>query len=164
MLIRSILYSSPRKHDFFEESYWILLVTFSIASIAMGTVLPTFIDNFSTYHTVIRTLNALTVSIPAVLPVAMSVGILFAYGRLYISQIYCTQPRRIDSAGRVATMVFDKTGTLTNEGLNAIAIQVSNPKGFEKTIYNPSEAIESNESWRNPNQYESDRNFNKFIE
>jgi cation-transporting ATPase 13A2 len=164
MLIRSLLYTSQRGHDFFEESYYILMVTFTVALIAMGTVLPTFIDNFDAYHTVIRTLNALTVAIPAVLPVTMSIGILFAYARLYVSQIYCTQPRRIDSAGRVTVMVFDKTGTLTNEGLNAIAIQITNPKGFDEPIYRISEAIEDNESWKNPNQYENDKYFHKFIE
>jgi len=130
----------------------------------MGTVLPTFIDHFSTYHVVIRTMNALTIAIPAILPVCMSIGVLFAYGRLYLNQIFCSQPRRIDAAGRVSIMVFDKTGTLTQEGLTAVGIKLSKGKEFDRTIYRIPEEIESSEAWKNPNQYESDEFFLKFIE
>ena len=170
MLIRSILFSTPRRFDIYGESYYVLFVSFFVAAAAMGTVLPTFIDNFSAYHVVIRTMNALTVSIPAILPVCMSVGLLFAYARLYLNKIYCSQPKIIDSAGRVSTMVFDKTGTLTHEGLKAVGIKVSNGKTFDRTKHCSNTLttswaeIDEIEPWKNPNQYESEVLFCKFIE
>jgi P-type E1-E2 ATPase len=47
----------------------------------------------------------------------MTVGIVFAIGRLKKQKIYCISPPRVNIAGRVNLMVFDKTGTLTEDGL-----------------------------------------------
>ncbi|CAI2367188.1 unnamed protein product [Moneuplotes crassus] len=163
-LIRSILYSAVKRFDFQSEACYVLFVSFFLTAAIMGTVLPKFIDNFSTYDVVIRTMNALTVAIPAMLPVCMSIGILFSYTRLYLNEIYCSQPRKIEAAGRVKTMIFDKTGTLTHEGLTATGIKVSNQKDFNPTIRNISQEIATFQSNLNIDKYDSEEIFTKFIE
>jgi P-type E1-E2 ATPase len=64
-----------------------------------------------------RSLNLITITVPPALPAAMTVGIVFAIGRLKKQKIYCISPPRVNIAGRVNLMVFDKTGTLTEDGL-----------------------------------------------
>lgn len=163
-LIRSILYSSKRRFDFYGDTYVVLMVSMAVAFITLATVLPVFIKYFDPYHIIIRILSPFTVSVPAILPACMSMGILFAFGRLYLWDIYCTSPPKINAAGRVSTMVFDKTGTLTYSGLNIVSMKIINGDRFEKSIKDPQDAIEQNDTWRNPNQYESEETFLKFVE
>ena len=73
-----------------------------------------------------RSLNLTTIAIPAALPVAMSVGVVFAINRLKEKNIFCISPPRINIAGQIDNFVFDKTGTLTEEGLTVL--------GFRPTI------------------------------
>lgn len=94
----------------------------------------------------------------------MSLGILFAYGRLYFGSVYCTVPQKINAAGRVSTMVFDKTGTLTHDGLTVVAIKTANEKGFSDTIKEPQKKINSLEPWKSPQDYKSDDILVKFTE
>lgn len=163
-LVRSILYSAPKRFDLYGDTYKVLLCTTILALIVLATILPVFIKYYKPYDIVIRILSPFTVAIPALLPICMSVGILFAFGRLYMNGIYCTSPQKINAAGRVSQMVFDKTGTLTHSGLNLVAMKFTDPTGFANTSYNPAETIENNEIWRNPNQYESESYTNKFVE
>jgi cation-transporting P-type ATPase 13A2 len=94
----------------------------------------------------------------------MSLGILFAYGRLYFGSVYCTVPQKINAAGRVSTMVFDKTGTLTHDGLTVVAIKTADEKGFDKTIKDPQNEINALEPWKTPQNYQSDDILVKFTE
>lgn len=135
-----------------------------IATITLATVLPVFIKYFEPYDIVIRILSPFTASIPAILPVCMSLGILFAYGRLYFGNIYCTVPQKINAAGRVSTMVFDKTGTLTHDGLAVVAMKTANNSEFDPTIKDPQGKIESFDFWNDPEKKKNNKSFLKFVE
>ena len=65
----------------------------------------------------VQALNLITITVPPVLPSAMTVGTIYSISRLNKNQIYCISPPRVNVAGRVNLMVFDKTGTLTEDGL-----------------------------------------------
>ena len=70
-----------------------------------------------------RAMNMITIAVPAALPAAMSVGVVFAMARLRAKNIFCISPPRINLAGQIDTFVFDKTGTLTAEGLTVLGFR-----------------------------------------
>lgn len=69
-----------------------------------------------------RFFDLVTISVPPVLPIAMTMGTIFAIFRLKFKQIYSISPPKINVAGRVNLMVFDKTGTLTEDQLEVHSI------------------------------------------
>ena len=89
-----------------------------LAFIGFIITLPMMI-NFgeSVLRIIDNSLNLITITVPPVLPAAMTAGTVFAIGRLKKKKIYCISPPRVNVSGRVNVMVFDKTGTLTEEGL-----------------------------------------------
>ena len=58
-----------------------------------------------------------TIAVPPILPIAMTITVIYASFRLKFKKTYCISPPRINVAGRVNYVVFDKTGTLTEEDL-----------------------------------------------
>ena len=59
----------------------------------------------------------ITITVPPILPSAMTIGTVYSISRLKEKRIFCISPPRVNVAGRVNLMVFDKTGTLTEDGL-----------------------------------------------
>lgn len=74
-------------------------------------------EGYSTWDAVLTCLDLITITVPPILPVAMSIGIAYSLSRLSKLKIYSIAPQDINAAGRVNVMVFDKTGTLTEEDL-----------------------------------------------
>ena len=89
-----------------------------IAVLGFCSTLPTMLrSKISPGEMVDRSLDLITITVPPALPAAMTIGIVFAIGRLKKKKIFCISPERVNIAGRVSLMVFDKTGTLTEDGL-----------------------------------------------
>ena len=51
------------------------------------------------------------------MPLALSVGIIFAINSLHTYNIYCTNSIKVIEAGKIKSCVFDKTGTLTDNSI-----------------------------------------------
>ena len=66
--------------------------------------------------------SQITVAVPPALPVAMTVGTMFALSRLKKQSVFCISPPRVNVAGKVNVCLFDKTGTLTTEGLDVLGV------------------------------------------
>ncbi|XP_014662698.1 PREDICTED: LOW QUALITY PROTEIN: probable cation-transporting ATPase 13A3, partial [Priapulus caudatus] len=66
----------------------------------------------------IRALDLITITVPPVLPAAMTIGIIYAQRRLKLANIYCISPRTINLCGSINVVCFDKTGTLTEDGID----------------------------------------------
>ena len=66
----------------------------------------------------LKALDLITIIIPPALPMAMTIGVIFAQSRLKKSNIYCISPRSINISGCINCVCFDKTGTLTEDDLN----------------------------------------------
>lgn len=67
-----------------------------------------------------RFFDLVTISVPPVLPIAMTMGTIYAIFRLKGHKIFTTSPPKVNVAGRVNIMVFDKTGTLTEDSLEVL--------------------------------------------
>lgn len=66
----------------------------------------------------LKSLDLITIVIPPALPMAMTIGVIFAQSRLKKSDIYCISPRSINISGCINCVCFDKTGTLTEDDLS----------------------------------------------
>uniref|UniRef100_A0A8C4KRS5 Cation-transporting ATPase n=1 Tax=Equus asinus asinus TaxID=83772 RepID=A0A8C4KRS5_EQUAS len=91
-LVRSILYPRPLNFKLYSD-------------VSFGNTAP-------------MALLLLTVTVPPVLPAALTTGIVYAQKRLKKRKIFCISPQRINMCGQINLVCFDKTGTLTEDGLD----------------------------------------------
>uniref|UniRef100_A0A7N4NJH9 Cation-transporting ATPase n=2 Tax=Sarcophilus harrisii TaxID=9305 RepID=A0A7N4NJH9_SARHA len=118
-LVRSILYPRPLNFKLYNDAFkFIVFLAF------LGVVGFFYSFGVYMYHgtsardTVTMSLLLLTVSVPPVLPAALTTGIFYAQKRLKRKKIFCISPQRINMCGQINLVCFDKTGTLTEDGLD----------------------------------------------
>lgn len=117
-LVRDILYPKANKFKFYRDSMIFLGVMSINTLIGFFICLKGLLDaDTPTSEIITGFLDLVTIAIPPILPSCMTVGSLYAIGRLKSAKIFCISPPRINVSGRVNVMVFDKTGTLTEDGL-----------------------------------------------
>lgn len=157
-LIRSIMYSAPKRFDFFRDTYYILAATILLAGLVLISVIPTFVKYFSAWHAIVRWLNTFSIAVPAALPIVISAATLIALHRLSQANIYCSISSRVSAAGRVSTMFFDKTGTLTHDGLNTIGFKLVEDKHFKHSNKTVKDILTNEEVWTNRDMYNLQKN------
>ncbi|KAK7085699.1 hypothetical protein SK128_009333, partial [Halocaridina rubra] len=130
-LVRSIMYPPPVDFKFQQDSYKFVGVLAGIASIGfIYTVVTKHLRGLSPSAIALDALDLITIVIPPALPMAMTVGILYALHRLKSHKIFCISPRTINISGVINCVCFDKTGTLTEDGLDLKGVvPVSSAKG-----------------------------------
>lgn len=75
----------------------------------------------------IRSVDLITIIVPPILPITLSLSTGLAMRRLKSQNIFCISPQRVNVAGRVDIMCFDKTGTLSEPDLDVYgALPVKN--------------------------------------
>lgn len=122
-LMRSILYPKPSHFKFYEDSWKFVGVLFGIALCGFMISLENFIaEGVTAMKIFVRCADLITVAVPPALPVAMTVGTMFALSRLKKQSVFCISPPRVNVAGKVNVCLFDKTGTLTTEGLDVLGV------------------------------------------
>ncbi|XP_071531027.1 polyamine-transporting ATPase 13A3-like isoform X2 [Panulirus ornatus] len=118
-LVRSIMYPPPVDFKFQQDSYKFVGVLAGIASIGfIYTAITKYIRGLSASTIALDSMDLITIVIPPALPMAMTVGILYALQRLKNQKIFCISPRSINISGVLNCICFDKTGTLTEDGLD----------------------------------------------
>ncbi|XP_045583317.1 polyamine-transporting ATPase 13A3 isoform X2 [Procambarus clarkii] len=118
-LVRSIMYPPPVDFKFQQDSYKFVGVLAGIASIGfIYTVVTKYMRGLTPSAIALDSLDLITIVIPPALPMAMTVGILYALQRLKSNKIFCISPRSINISGVLNCICFDKTGTLTEDGLD----------------------------------------------
>ncbi|CAL4067513.1 unnamed protein product, partial [Meganyctiphanes norvegica] len=118
-LVRSIMYPPPVDFKFQQDSYKFVGVLAGIASIGfLYTVVSKYLRHVSAADIALDSFDLITIVIPPALPMAMTVGILYALQRLKHHKIFCISPRSINISGVLNCICFDKTGTLTEDGLD----------------------------------------------
>lgn len=76
-------------------------------------------------------LNLTTVTIPAALPMVLSIGVAFAFENLKRKGIFASSTTHIVTAGHVDCVCYDKTGTLTTEGDTFVGVYSAEQNGSE---------------------------------
>ncbi|KAG0712395.1 putative cation-transporting ATPase 13A3 [Chionoecetes opilio] len=118
-LVCSIMYPPPVDFKFQQDSYKFVGVLAGIASLGfIYTVVTKVMRGLTIRAIALDSLDLITIVIPPALPMAMTVGILYALRRLKKHKIFCISPRSINISGVLNCICFDKTGTLTEDGLD----------------------------------------------
>jgi cation-transporting ATPase 13A3/4/5 len=117
-LVRDILYPRPNNFKFYRDSMLFVLMLGIIAVIGFLSIIKNLLDaGYLPGDAAIKCLDLITITVPPILPSAMTMGTVYSISRLKSKRIFCIAPPKVNVAGRVNLMVFDKTGTLTEDGL-----------------------------------------------
>ncbi|CAL8095253.1 unnamed protein product [Calicophoron daubneyi] len=139
-LVRSILFPKPMKFKFTQDSLKFVAALSVLAAVGFAAaVYLMHRRNVGFGLIVLRALDLITVVVPPALPMAMTVGIIFAQRRLRRHNIYCINPNSINVCGVINVICFDKTGTLTEDGLDLWGVVPSSHGIFEEPEFHPNE-------------------------
>ncbi|KAJ2157794.1 hypothetical protein GGH15_005312, partial [Coemansia sp. RSA 562] len=114
-LVRRILFPNPISFIFNEQMRIVvcILVLYSIFVMIMATYLYKGNSVAIAFYGIFAIAQLLSPLLPAALVIGQSV----AATRLRKKKIYCVDPQRIMTAGKVQVLCADKTGTLTRDNL-----------------------------------------------
>ncbi|XP_056419531.1 probable cation-transporting ATPase 13A4 [Hyla sarda] len=132
-MVRSILYPKPINFKLYQDAFRFLMFLVAISVIGFIYSVVLFVVKGGTARDVIvKSLLAVTVAIPPVLPAAVATAIMYAQKRLKKKKIFCISPERINVCGRINLVCFDKTGTLTEDGLDLWGVVPSIDSRFQE--------------------------------
>ncbi|XP_060054480.1 probable cation-transporting ATPase 13A5 isoform X2 [Erinaceus europaeus] len=118
-LVRSILYPRPLNFKLYSDAFKFIVFLACLGVVGFFYALGVYIYNgVPPKDTATMALLLLTVTVPPVLPAALTTGIVYAQKRLKKKKIFCISPQRINMCGQINLVCFDKTGTLTEDGLD----------------------------------------------
>ncbi|CAH8629289.1 unnamed protein product [Schistosoma intercalatum] len=138
-LVRSIMFPKPMKFKFTQDAYQFLGALCGVALVSLCvTIYLMYWNKKELYYIILRPLDIVTIVIPPVLPVAMSVGIVFAQRRLRNHGIYCINQSVMNVCGVINLTCFDKTGTLTEDGLDLWGVVPNRDGVLGKPEFEPS--------------------------
>ncbi|XP_028650762.1 probable cation-transporting ATPase 13A4 [Erpetoichthys calabaricus] len=130
-LVRSILYPKPTDFKLYRDATRFLMCLIAVALIGMiYSIIIWTINKAFAGDIVMDALDVITIAVPPALPAAMTVGIIYAQGRLKKRGVFCISPQRINVCGQMNLVCFDKTGTLTEDGLDLWALSEAKDHGF----------------------------------
>ncbi|XP_061189537.1 polyamine-transporting ATPase 13A3-like isoform X2 [Saccostrea echinata] len=130
-LVRAILFPKPLDFKFYRDAMKFILFLGCMAALGMTYSIVIYVkQGVYPIRIVVRVLDIITIIVPPALPAAMTVGTVFAQGRLKKKGIYCISPPRINFCGRLDVFCFDKTGTLTEDGLDMWGVLPIKNQGF----------------------------------
>lgn len=117
-LVRSILFPKPNRFSFYSDSFKFVGILAGIAVIGFIWASIFLVKAGENTETVlIRSLDLLTIVVPPVLPLVMTIGTSFSIFRLKQLNISCISLPAVNAAGRVSVVCFDKTGTITEDSM-----------------------------------------------
>ncbi|KAA0192532.1 Cation-transporting ATPase [Fasciolopsis buskii] len=139
-LVRSILFPKPLTFKFTQDALKFVGALAVLAFVGFGiSVYFMHRSGSSVKSIVLRSLDLITVCVPPALPMAMTVGVVFAQRRLRSKRIYCINPSLINVCGVINVTCFDKTGTLTEDGLDLWGVVPMSNGRFSDPHLEPSE-------------------------
>ncbi|KAM9351292.1 polyamine-transporting ATPase 13A2 isoform 2-T2 [Symphorus nematophorus] len=137
-LVSSILYPQPTNFRFYQDAAKFLFILGSVAFIGtIYSVVVLYRSNATWRELVIRSLDIVTIAVPAALPAAITTGTIYAQSRLKKQGVFCISPPRINICGKVSVFCFDKTGTLTEDGLDVWGVMEGGAAGFSELVPEP---------------------------
>lgn len=123
-LVRMIEGSQEKVKGHERETGLLLLLLCVFAVISSGYVLyhGAQNENRSKYELLLHCILIVTSVIRPELPMQMALAVNNSLMTLMKLHIFCTEPYRVPTAGKLDTCLFDKTGTLTTDELVAVGI------------------------------------------
>ncbi|XP_014638495.1 PREDICTED: probable cation-transporting ATPase 13A5 [Ceratotherium simum simum] len=118
-LVRSILYPRPLNFKLYSDAFKFLVFLACLGVVGFFYALGVYMYRGVSFRkTAPMALLLFSLTVPPLLPAALTTGIMYAQKRLKKKKIFCTSPQRINMCGQINLMCFDKTGTLTEDGLD----------------------------------------------
>lgn len=118
-LVRSVLYPKPNRFSFYADSFKFIGIMGIFGFIGFIWALGFLLHQGAGAKTIIiRTLDLITIVVPPVLPLVLTIGTSFSISRLKKLNISCISLPAVNAAGRVSVVVFDKTGTITEDWMS----------------------------------------------
>lgn len=118
-LARTVLFGEKTNTPSQYEAYLLLFILLIVSVFSSVYVLIQGLaeEDRNKDKLFIRCILIVTSVVPPELPMIMTMAINNSLLYLKKKRIFCTEPHRINLAGKITTCVFDKTGTLTEEQL-----------------------------------------------
>eukprot|EP01127_Copromyxa_protea_P019679 TRINITY_DN6440_c0_g1_i1.p1 TRINITY_DN6440_c0_g1~~TRINITY_DN6440_c0_g1_i1.p1 ORF type:complete len:1356 (+),score=374.54 TRINITY_DN6440_c0_g1_i1:25-4092(+) len=123
-LVRMIEFSSEQVRDDSWDALMLVSFLMIFAFISAGYVLKHGMENKarSSFELLLHCVMIITCVIPPQLPMQTAMAVNSAVLTLMKLNIFCTEPFRIPTAGKVDICLFDKTGTITSDQLTAVGV------------------------------------------
>eukprot|EP00041_Stephanoeca_diplocostata_P039356 m.1618071 g.1618071 ORF g.1618071 m.1618071 type:complete len:1536 (+) comp25376_c1_seq1:138-4745(+) len=118
-LIQMIEFSTQHVSADSKETLYALGILLVFALVAAGYVLKKGLEkgDRTTHELLLKCVIIITSVVPQQLPMQMALAVNTALMSLMKKGIMCTEPYRVQFAGKVSHCLFDKTGTLTTDQL-----------------------------------------------
>lgn len=142
-LVRMIEHSQDTVRPDTKDTTYLLLLLLVFALSASGYVcLKGWEDGErSKYELLLHCILIITSVIPPELPMQMALAVNSSLMTLMKMQVFCTEPFRIPTAGKLDYCLFDKTGTLTTDEL--VAVGVATPQVTEQSLREAEEKVKA---------------------
>ncbi|OAF70979.1 hypothetical protein A3Q56_01262 [Intoshia linei] len=132
-LVNSMLYPKPLSRKFYIDAVKIVgsLFLFGLCG-SIYSFIVLYKNNNDWFHIIIRSLDIFTIMIPPSMPIAMTVGFIYARKRLRKCNIFCNNAQYVNFAGIIDCAIFDKTGTLTETKVAITSVVKSEGGSFSE--------------------------------
>jgi cation-transporting P-type ATPase 13A2 len=117
---------------FQKESYKFLFFLFFLVVITYAFYIIRMYPYIKPLIFLRKCLDMITITVPPTLPIAMTVGVIYAIEKLKAKEIYTISPNQIVEGGVLDTMCFDKTGTLTTDHMDFRTLHLSLNASFQE--------------------------------
>ncbi len=135
-LVLSILHPSAPHFKFLEQSLRYIGILFACAMVGFAINAKALADAGTSAGKIVqRGCDMITIVVPPALPLAVTVGTMYALVALRRRGIFCISPPRVNLAGKINAFVFDKTGTLTTD-----CLELAEVRPCEKAVFAPGPA------------------------
>lgn len=137
-LIQMIEFSTKKVSADSKETLYALGILFIFALAASSYVFHKGMmkGDRTTHELLLKCVIILTSVVPQQLPMQMALAVNQALMALMKKGVFCTEPYRVQFAGKVSHCLFDKTGTLTTDQLAPVGVICSRP-GLESATMAP---------------------------
>eukprot|EP00039_Didymoeca_costata_P012204 m.175013 g.175013 ORF g.175013 m.175013 type:complete len:1509 (+) comp15415_c0_seq4:169-4695(+) len=135
-LIQMIEFSTQQVSADAKETLMALGILLIFALISAGYVFHKGMlkGDRTTHELILKCVIIITSVVPQQLPMQMALAVNTALMALMKKGIFCTEPYRVQFAGKVSHCLFDKTGTLTTDQLVPAGCVCKTDKGVDKLV------------------------------